>query len=278
MTNYKYNELSYAELIYSKGFQTKHIPTELRLLVLYYRDVLKLKPKEREERLNEFCKNNVSNFKKEKLFKTINTALNSALKKDQKLITIEKIDISKTEIDYINLLDIQYEYKKVMFAFLVQMKLNKIVYEYKYEKEYSSIYFKGGIKKYNNIKKMANIPTKMLINDEVINKLEELKLITILHKGAILLDYINNCVQGKEIVITITDFENIGLYLDYYNEVKGVKECENNCGCIIKIKSNKQKYCDNCAKEMQLQWQRDSMKKNRSKICEVLENPENMHE
>ena len=260
MKNYKYNELAYAELIYNKGFQTKHVPTELRLLALYYRDVLGYKPKEREEKIYKFCKNNIPNFKKEKFFKPINKALRVASDKKQKFIIIKKIDIFKTELDYINNLDIQYEYKKVMFAFLVQIKLNKIVCEYKYDKEYNSIYFKGGTKKYNNIKKMANIPVKMSINDEVINKLEELKLITILFKGAILLDYINNCVADGDLAFTITDFENVGLYLDYYNGVKGVKKCEGGCGGIIKIKNNKQKYCNECAEKINIQKTIDNRK------------------
>jgi len=278
MKNYKYNEFVYAEIIYNKGFQTKHIPTELRLLVLYYRDVLGYKPKEREEKIYDFCKNNIPNFKKEKFFKSINKALRAASDKRQKLVTIKGIDVFKAEIDYINNLDIQYEYKKVMFAFLVQMKLNKIVCEGKYNKEYNSIYFKGGTKKYNNIKKMANIPDKMFINDEVINKLEELKLITILFKGAILLNFINNCIQNDDIVFTITDFENVGLYLDYYNGVKGVKKCEGGCGYIIKMKNNKQKYCDDCAKEIKIQQDKLADKKYKEKLkSEKIENLDEGH-
>lgn len=249
MINYKYNETAYAELVFKNGFQTKHIPTELRLLVLYFRDILKLKPKEREEFTYEFCKKYISNFKKEKFFKTINKSLKSALKKEQKLVDVDKIEIYKNEIDYLNSLDIKHEYKKVMFTFLIQMRLNKLVYEYKYDKEYNSIFFKGGNKKYNNIKKLSNIPIKMSINDEVINGLGELGLITILHKGTISLDYLKNCVQEGDVAITITDYENVGLYLDYYNKVKGIIQCEN-CNKIIKQTNNKMKYCKGCAEKI----------------------------
>jgi hypothetical protein len=247
--NYKYNELAYADMIYKNGFQSKYIPTELRLLVLYFRDVLELKPKEREYETYKFCQINIPNFKKENFFKSINKALKSGLKKEQKLVVVSKIDIYKSELDYINSLDIIQEYKKVMFTFLVQLKLTKVVYEYKYDKEYDSKYFQGGLKKYNNIKKISNIPHKMSLNDEVINTLNNLGLITILHKGMIYLNYIENCVDDVDIVITITDFENVGLYLDYYNNIKGVIKCEN-CDKLIKIKNNKQKYCEDCAREI----------------------------
>lgn len=248
MINYKYNELAYAEIISEKGFQTKYIPTELRLLTLYYRDVLKLKPKVREEKIYEFCNDYITDFKKEKYFKTINKALNTGLKKETKLIVISEIEIYTNELNYINSLDIKYEYKKVIFAFLVQCKLNKIVCEYKYEKDYDSvnIYFKGGNKKYNDIKKMANIPVKMSINDEVINELSKLELITILHKGTIILECVKNCIEDGGVAITITDYENVGLYLDFYNGVKGVKKCEK-CDIPIKVIKNNQKYCKICS-------------------------------
>lgn len=245
MINYKYNELEYAELVFKKGFQTKHIPTELRLLVLYLRDVVGLKPKQREEAIYEFCKLHIPKFKKEKFFKTINKALKTGLKKEQKLITIPYIDVSQGEIDYINSLDIMYEYKKVLFAFLVQMKLNKQIYEYKFDKEYNSIYFKGGRKKYSVIKNMSNIPTKMSLNDEVINELSNKGYIQILHKGAILLKYLEDCIFSGDVIIKITDFENVGYYFDYYNGVKDVILCEV-CSQPTKKTGKNQKMCKNC--------------------------------
>ena len=83
--NYKYNELEYARLIYNKGFQTKHIPTELRLLVLYYKEVLKLKPKQRMEMIYDYCEKNMPDYKRAKYFKMINRALNQANKNEQKI-------------------------------------------------------------------------------------------------------------------------------------------------------------------------------------------------
>lgn len=248
--NYKYKELEYAELIYNNGFQTKYLPTEMKLLVLYFRDILDMKPKERELNLYKFCYKYIPNFQKENFYKPIKKALKTGTNKQQKLVTISKIDIYQSELDYINSLEINQEYKKVMFTFLVQLKLNKIVYEYKYNKEYNVLYFYGGKIKYNNIRDISNIPKTMSLNDEVINTLSNLGLVTILHRGKISLDYIKNCVPDGEVVIEVTDFENVGLYLDYYNGVKGVIKCEG-CEKIIKISNNKNKYCKECAKEIQ---------------------------
>jgi hypothetical protein len=265
MINYKYNELAYAELVFKKGFQTKHIPTELRLLVLYLRDEVGMKPKEREVAVYQFCKKHITGFKKENFFKKINKALKSGLNKEQKLIVVLKIDIYNKELEYINSFEIPQEYKKVMFAFLVQNRLNKAVYEYKFNKVYSNISFKGGIKKYNNIKKMSNIPIKMLLNDEVINELDKLKLVTILHKGMIILNYIENCIQEDEVIMTVTDFENVGMYLDCFNNLNGVKKCAGeNCDKNIKITNNKNKYCSDCAREIKMELDRQRMQEVRN--------------
>lgn len=115
----------------------------------------------------------------------------------------------------------------------------------------------------------------MSLNDEVINILSNLKLITIIHKGIICLDYIKNCIEDEDVLITITDFENIGLYLDYNNHIDGVITCEN-CNKIIKVKNNKQKYCKDCAKEVKSQQDRIADKKYKQKLkSEKIENPEN---
>ena len=106
-------------------------------------------------------------------------------------------------MDYINSLDIEYNFKKVLFTFLVQMKLNKVVYEYKNEKPYNSRYFKGGSIKYNNIKNMANLENNISINDDIIYYLNQYKLVTILHKGLIELNYLEYCKEDGDVIIEV---------------------------------------------------------------------------
>ena len=142
-----------------------------------------------------------------------------------------------------------------------------MIFEYRHDgEEYNMSYFKGGIKKYNNIKKMSNIPVKMLLNDEVINTLEKLDLVTIVHKGTILLDYIKNCKQEGDVAFSISDFDNIGYYLDYYNGENSVIRCENEgCEKLVKKTGKNQKYCKDCWKEIWRNYNANKQKEYRNK-------------
>ena len=150
--------------------------------------------------------------------------------------------VFQSELDYINSLEIEYDFKKVLFTFLVQMKLNKFIYEYKNEKLYTSKYFKGGSIKYNNIKKMANLNNNMNINDDIIYFLNEFGLVKTLHKGLIVLNYLDNCFETGDVVIEVKDFENVGWYLDFYNGLKGMVLCKY-CGQPFKQTNHDISYC-----------------------------------
>jgi hypothetical protein len=50
------------------------------------------------------------------------------------------------------------------------------------------------------------------------------------------------------------------------NSRKGYKRCQL-CGCLIEVTGKNHKYCSNCKRSKQLEWQRNSMRKKR---CEVL--------
>jgi hypothetical protein len=246
ISSYKYDENTYAKKIFdSNKFQTKHIPTELRLLVIYYRDVLGLKPKDRKIKLYKFCEDNIPDFNKAVYYKIINRALQRGSNKKQKLVTIDKVDIYKDEVDYINSLDIKYDYKKIMFAFLVQMRLNKIMYEKRNNKEYKATnYFKGGKQKYKNILSMANVSSKIDINDDFVNDLSQgnSPLITVLCKGLIILNFLNNCKQIGDIAFAVKNYEDVGWYLDYYNHIDKIKLCAY-CEQPFKQHYNNECYC-----------------------------------
>jgi len=205
---------------------------------------LKCKPKERKERLSKFCEKNIENYHRAKYFKIINKALNYASNKKNNLITVEKIDIYNNEVNYINHLNIDYQYKKLMFAFLVQMRLNKYVSEIKNQKEYISNYFRGGKSKYKSIKDMANVSGTIKINDDFIHTLsrESYKLITILYSGLIRLDFLDNCKSEGNVVIEIRDYENVGWCFDYYNHVDKVVLCDY-CKQPFKQKHKNECYC-----------------------------------
>ena len=75
--------------------------------------------------------------------------------------------------------------------------------------------------------------------------------------------------EDDVVIYKIKEFENIGnQYIGNFK--KGYKQCVNGCGRKIKIKGTNDKYCKYCAREKQLEWQRNSMRKSReTSMCEV---------
>lgn len=68
--------------------------------------------------------------------------------------------------------------------------------------------------------------------------------------------------------------DNLKRNVEEHHKLKHVKkdkyiECK--CGNKFEVKSNRQTMCKECAKEKQLEWQRNSMKKSRNNKCEGLE-------
>lgn len=242
MNKFKYDEINYAKLVYEKGFQTKHLTTELRVLALYFRDILNLKSQQRTEELYEFCSEWIINYNKVKHYQIIDSALKYASKKKNKLIVIPQIDIYQGELDYINSLDIDYNFKRVMFAFLVQIKLNRKVANIRSGIESNNIHFKGGKKKYNSIKEMAKIPQNIKINDDIIHFLDKLGLVKSKYNGLIELTYLNECVESGDVVISVINYENSGWYLDYYNGLDKMALC-NYCEQPFRITPKNLKYC-----------------------------------
>lgn len=240
------------------------MPTEIRLVALYYKE-LGLKPKQRREKLYEFCQKNISGYKVEKYYKVMDRALRLACKKEQKLVQIDSLPIYEKEINYINMLGVNHNCKKVLFTFLVQTRLNKLVYEYKTEKEHSGKFFKGGKIKYNNIKKMSNIPQTVLINEDIIYELNKDDLVKVLHKGLIRLDFLEQCHQEGKIGIVVENFENVGWYFDYYIGAKGVVRC-GHCNNPFKKGANRQKYCsEECFEEYRRVYKKEKQQKYRLK-------------
>lgn len=255
-SQYKYNELAYAELISKNGFQTSHLFTELKLLALYYKQVLGYKPKQRREQVLAFCEEYIPLFNRAKYYKIINQALSQADKPNACLIVVDKIPVYKKEMDYIRHCDTTYEIKKVLFTFLIQWKINQKIYTEKNKKEYTTFYFKGGKSKYNTLKKMSNISNKLNINTDIISELNDKHLITVYHNGLISLEFLKECLDLKgdsPLLFEIKgNYQDIGYWYEYYNPIvtqqnHNIDFCQC-CGSAYIKKKNVQKYCcDECA-------------------------------
>lgn len=264
--DYKYNELQYAETIYKNGFQSQqHMPTELRLVAIYMRRILDYKPKILKEKFYEWCENNIPNYNKVIYYKIINGAINKAAKRGSCLVTTGNVNVYKQEIDYIlksiiidaNGFEYNYSYdcKKLMFTFLVRSKVNRQLFEQRNideNKEYKGVSFSGGQKKYTELKKIAKLPQKLRINEDVIHYLYISKIVNPLNSGILRLDFLDDIynnidISNKEPVIIIKDFDMIGWYFDYYNRANKISRCED-CGKLFKdnTKNSNQKYCPEC--------------------------------
>lgn len=274
--NYKYTELEYAKTIYEHGFQSEqHIPTELRLVATYMRRNLDYKPKKLREALYHWCETHMNSYKRELHYKMIQYAINKACQKGSMLVNIENIAFYQYEMDYIDGLHISGEYshecKKLLFTLLFVMKINKAVTEFKSlldDYKYQGKYFKGGKRKYSELKKLAKLPEKVKIHEDIIHDLWVNNLVTPMCNGLIRLDFMDDiyhlqsqATDSEQIVaLQIKDYDSVGWYFDYYHKDKKIIFCKC-CGKIFKKRSNKEIYCsEECKKFM-----KNEMNKNYTK-------------
>ena len=268
----KYNELDYAKFIYENGIQNlTHIQTELRLVATYIRTELGHKPKAQTEMMYKWCEENIPDYNINKHYSIIKRALYQSRKKGMKLTNLKQIEIYDYELDYINNCNIinadgdvskfEHEVKKVMFTFLVRLKINRYISELRSNKEdfqYTGKSFKGGQKKYTELKKEAKLKSSTKINEDVISDLISSGLAKALYGGIIILDFMDDIYDLQEVhkdeepKIVITDFTAIGWYYDSCCGDNTIRECEC-CGRLIKAKSKfdaSTKYCRECAQKV----------------------------
>lgn len=248
---YKYNELAYAKLILEKGFTSKYINNELRVLAKYYKYIGR-KPVEREKLLYEFCEKHLDDYDRVKYYKNINAALNHAKKKENKIIEINTIGITDKEIEYIEKINLSELHKTLVFTLLVTDKLNNITLNMKHgDDRKQSHYFGGNEKKYRELCTQACVPSsKRKKADNVhilISELAKEGIVEVKGNGYIHLKFIDSIPKSDEYVVNINDFSKTGLYYALYIGNKKVRSCQY-CETPVRIKSNHTKYCDKCAK------------------------------
>lgn len=161
------------------------------------------------------------------------------------LIEIESVPITKAELDVCENLNGK-QMQRLMFTLICLAKFGDMVNEKN----------NGWVSRPDKeIFKMANIVTSIKRQSLMLNDLREKGLIKFSHK----IDNIHinvTCLDNSgEAVMQITDFRNLGYqFMRYQGEP--CLECES-CGLVIKRTKNVQKYCDNCAIEMNRQKARE---------------------
>lgn len=269
--DFKYHDTKRAEEMIKQGrYLSKYIESETKILLLYYRDVLGYKPQKIEEEFFKWLEN--QGIDKMRELRYWCRQLEKAKDRTKVLIDINYIPIYKSEIDYIVNLPIKEELQKLLFACLVKIKLNKKVYEIAKNDTYENYFLnlKYSYDKFFNEAGLKNV--KVSIWEELLDlgyvKFTPLKVYYTHYRNIIkgdaaeFLIFYDMPVDETEIALKIEDYNNIGLYYDYYIG-KNIKFCET-CGMPFRPNSNRAKYCRECKNEN---------KQDKSKVCEDCGKP-----
>lgn len=252
-----FDEKKYAEDLIKNGYKNiKYIAMDNIILVKYWKS-LGFSEEENKNKLRMFM------VKFQELFNDniIKYKLDSAMKVGMKydLLTDICVGITQKEIEQIQTLE-SVELQRMMFILLVVWRFKGSPKRFRVSN--TDLMNLSGVKVNSNtfwdyIHQITK--TNMLVMSEYKNKSY----------------YQINIDESAYIVLHIDKFDNI---IDYYMNIIEPEKyiCCKKCGVPFSPTNNRQKYCKNCWKEKQLEWQRESMKKLRNnEKCEVLENPAN---
>lgn len=176
------------------------------------------------------------------------------------LITDIKVNVYKSEMEIINKLEDENA-RRLLFVLLVY---------YKWAINQQYLFF---FSKYNN--------TKMVITNDLdiwkyagLMKLRVAERYKICNKliidGLYVEDnfksnnyfYLPFLKEEGELAFTIDNYDNIIGELDYYNDSEHYKRCAE-CGVVIKKTRSPKKYCDNCARVVKNQKNKEYYQKNK---------------
>lgn len=268
----RFHQTAYANYLLSypqEIINPKNYYNNIRILLLYLRDVLGLKPKLREEYIYELLKQIDPNFNEVTDYKKIDKILKGTSAKEYKIIDAVKtrvykhnlkdccpMYIYKSEFDFINSLTDNKNQRKLLFAILCFWKIRNAVYKV----DLNNFYIPNYVVTIPCLKRTSRIT---LGEKETIGylfyDLRQLDYInyTPYGKGGIIAKFLENLpkTNEEELKIEITDIEDIGLYFEYFINLDKFKFCEK-CGSIYRVNNSSQhggdrnnKYCKFCKKE-----------------------------
>lgn len=228
-------------------------PSETIGLMAKYHKKMGLSKSETYEKINEYMLKNYKSYNRVKWEDVINKYIDATFKKGYDLIEIEYIPVTDEEIDTIKTLKSK-RLQRLAFTMLVIAKMNNIISD----KNNSWVNRKD-----KEIFKHANIGMSIKNQCLLLNDLKTHGLIEFSER----VDNVNNRVlfiKDGDIAIEISDMRNLGYQYDNYVGNGKFKKCEI-CGDIIRntSKTKTAKYCVECAKEKQKEWDKEYY--NRSK-------------
>lgn len=197
--------------------------------------------------IDEFMIKNYNRYNSVLYYEKLNDTVNSAIKRNKSLLYIDSVNITKSEIEYIN--GLKKKFKLVAFSYLVYAKILNKMNEGNdnwVADKYTSELFKDA-----NVTHMGKQQTDLL-SDFYEQGILDFKKFNMRYNG-LKVNYLN---EDDEVVWVVDDFREIGLqYLERYGtdaDKSKICTCEQ---CGIKFKYVKPKLggrpklnCDKCTK------------------------------
>lgn len=253
---YQYRQRDYAALIYCKGFQSNYMRYELRLLALFLRDVVGLKPAALKKELIAFLKKWDEHYTLNKWCVMIEQTLAYAKNKERHLVQCDAVPMFASEIEYIKQLDIDESLKCIVWTMMVQKKLDKVSYEARHTTPYQIFSYTNSAKRLGGLVRSAGIKKKRGFDAalDVLHPLFCAGLIDVLRTRGdpFKLNFADQIVFVGDEVVKVTDYEHIGMYWDMLCG-KEIGVCKV-CGVPFKRKGmgRPRRVCDDCADRSQV--------------------------
>ena len=225
-----FDEYRHAEKMLSSGFQTSRSNKfELQILATYFRE-RGLDDKEIENELHAFCKKFANNYNWAQYYELVDQKVRRS--KRYKLKRAKPIVITKAELDIITAEE-SLKCQKLMFVYLVLAKY------YMNNNETTDYYV--GVED-NEIYNLCDMYVKKQEKLDLMHYLTKKGYIKPTLSMSSIVKYVNENSEQAIVLVPDTDMVHYyEKYLGYYTTKCPI------CGKLIRKKSNRTKYCAQCA-------------------------------
>lgn len=239
----KYHQRTYAQMICARGFQSpKQWAYELRLLAMLYKEQGQ-KPQEIAESLLAFCLKQYPQTPERHWLVAIGKAVKFSQKKGNVLVECPRIDMYLDEVDFIDKQNLSDGAKRILFAIMVQKKLDKICYEIRREAPYV-IFTYANNERMRKLKRVAKLPKGYAVADGL-RELMAAGLIEIVHcKGTpFKLNFVEKFAFEGSLAVGIVDYDALGAYWDWLHCSAQVGICVT-CWKTFSSRAQNRCYCE----------------------------------
>ncbi len=228
-----FDEVDYAEAVIRNGCSKRNVLLDFNILAKYYLYYIGLSEQGTKEKMLDVLKNSDIYIPISYLLPKIDKAISFA--KNEKLRTMEAIPIYKEELDEIEKLPVEVQ---------------ELAFEYLFLSKWSNDE-KGFYLTQADAKRLLGTSTlrnnKLQSLNYILEKEKYIKFVDTRTKE--LIKVLKKSDNGIE-ALQITDFNHPVLYYKRYLGER-IINCSV-CGCLVKARSNKQKYCKDCSRIQKL--------------------------